>query len=175
MQSGFFRVRKDTCELPDGRVMPTYYVLEFPDWVNVVPLTSDGKVILLRQHRHGVEEDCLEIPGGSSHPGGKEDPRLAAERELLEETGYCAKEWISCGYHFPNPALQTNRMHTYIALGCEKVSEPNLDPFEDLYTEIVDFPKFIERYHDGEFSHSLIAASIGRSLKYFKERGFKIF
>jgi 8-oxo-dGTP pyrophosphatase MutT (NUDIX family) len=173
LKSGFFRVRVDKCELPDGRVMPRYYVLEFPDWVNVVPFTNDGKIILLEQHRHGAGNDFLEIPGGSTHPGQNEDPRLAGERELLEETGYRAKEWIHCGHHFPNPALQNNRMHTYVALGCEKVAERRLDPYEDMQTVIMDWEEALRRYQDGEFAHSLIAASIGLSLKVLKARGFR--
>src|ERR1700679_1313608 len=101
-QSGIFRLRSDECELPDGRVMPRYYVFEFPDWVNVVPVTPNGQMILLKQHRHGAERDFLEIPGGSTHPGQNEDPREAAARELLEETGYQSQNWIACGSHYPN-------------------------------------------------------------------------
>lgn len=174
-QSGFFKLRVDECEMPDGRVMPRYYVMEFPDWVNVVPLTSDGRIILIKQHRHGAEQDFLEIPGGSTHPGAKEEPRLAGERELREETGYQAKEWIYCGYHFPNPALQNNRMHTFVAMGCEKVGLPELDPYEDLEVVEMKVEEALQIWWDGGFKHSLIAASIGASLKVLREKGFKVF
>lgn len=171
LQTGFFRLRSDECELPDGRVMPRYYVFEFPDWVNVVAITADGNMVLVRQHRHGAEEDFLEIPGGSTHPGGKEDPRLAGERELLEETGYSAKEWIYCGFQYPNPALQTNRLHTYIALDCAKTAEPELDPFEDLQTELMEVGQVFELLRKGEIKHSLIASSLGLAMRALQERG----
>ncbi|MGZ3723727.1 MAG: NUDIX hydrolase [Bdellovibrionales bacterium] len=174
LQAGFFKVRADRCELPDGRVMPKYYVFEYPDWVNVVPVTSDGKVVLVRQHRHGAELDFLEIPGGSTHAGATEDPRLAAERELLEETGYAAAEWAHCGSHFPNPAVQGNLLHTYVAFGCKKVSEISLDPFEDLSVELMDLQDVIKLWTDGGFNHSLIAASLVFALKALREKGFKV-
>jgi ADP-ribose pyrophosphatase len=174
LKAGFFRMRMDECELPDGRVMPRYYVMEFPDWVNVVPLTSDGQIILIKQYRHGAEQEFLEIPGGSTHPGANEDPKLAGERELLEETGYKPTEMIYCGHHFPNPALQGNRMHTYLALGCVKVAEPDLDPYEDLEVVMMSLEEALEIWRNGGFKHSLIANSIGLSLKFLKEKGFKV-
>jgi 8-oxo-dGTP pyrophosphatase MutT (NUDIX family) len=170
-KAGFFRLRTDECRLPDGRVMPRYYVIEMADWVNVVPVTADGQVLLLKQYRHGAGMDFLEIPGGSTHPGANEDPRVAAERELLEETGYQAAEWVSCGFHFPNPALQNNRMHTYLALGCVKVAEPSLDPFEDLENFTMDVKEMVKIWRDGAFAHSLISASIGLSIRELEKRG----
>jgi len=173
LKAAFFRLRSDKCELPDGRVMPRYYVMEFPDWVNVVPVTSDGRMILVRQHRHATESDYLEIPGGSTH-GPSEDPRAAGERELLEETGYRGTEWISCGYHNPNPALQNNRMHTFLALGCEKVAEPSLDPFEDLVVVHMPVEEALREWWSGGFKHSLIAASIALALPELRKRGFRL-
>lgn len=172
MQAGIFRLRTDECRLPDGRVMPNYYVFEFPDWVNVVPITADGQMILVRQHRHAAEQDFLEIPGGSTHSGVSEDPQRAAERELLEETGYESKQWIHCGTHYPNPALQNNRMHTYLAVDCKKVAELSLDPFEDLTVELMPIPEALKLWQDGGFKHSLISASIGMSLKALAERNY---
>jgi ADP-ribose pyrophosphatase len=174
LKAGFFKLRADECQLPDGRIMPRYYVFEFPEWVNVVPITPDGKMILVRQYRHGAEAEFLEIPGGSTHPGANEDPRLAGERELLEETGFAAQEWIYCGHHHPNPSLQSNRMHTFVALGCTKVAEPSLDPFEDLHVEIMDVGQALKIWAEGGFSHSLIAASIGKALKTLREKGYPL-
>jgi ADP-ribose pyrophosphatase len=172
--TGLFRMRVDRCELPDGRVMPRYYVMEFPDWVNVLPIRKDGQVVLVNQYRHAAAREFLEIPGGSTHPGNTEDPRLAGERELLEETGYTAKDWLLCGSHFPNPAMQNNRLHTYIAFDCEKTSEQQLDPYEDLQVLTMDLTEVVQRWRKGEFSHSLIAASIGMALEPLRARGFKI-
>jgi ADP-ribose pyrophosphatase len=169
-QSGFFRLRVDECELPDQRVMPRYYVMEFPDWVNVVPVTDDGQMILIDQYRHGAGLDFLEIPGGSSHSGG-EDPLVAGQRELLEETGYEAREWVHCGFHYPNPALQDNKMHTFLALGCRKTREPELDPFECLTVRSVSLQEAVELFNDGAFKHSLMSASMALGLRKLRERG----
>lgn len=173
-QTGYFRLRVDECKLPDGRIMPRYHVIEFPDWVNVVPITRDGQMILVRQHRHAVEADFLEIPGGSTDPHHKEDPRAGGERELLEETGYRSTEWVSCGFHYPNPALQSNRLHVFAAFDCEYVQAPHLDPFEDLTVELHPVADVLRRWHAGEFQHALIAASIARALPVLAARGYKL-
>lgn len=170
-QAGFFKLRVDECEMPDGRVMPRYYVLEFPDWVNIVALTREQQVILVRQYRHGAAQEFVEIPGGSTHPGVGEEPQLAGERELLEETGYKAGEWIGCGFHYPNPALQANRMHTFLALDCVKVSAPSLDPFEDLSVLTMSLPEAVKFWRGGGFKHSLIASSFALALPHLQERG----
>lgn len=170
LKLGFFRLRSDRCELPDGRVMPNYYVIEFADWVNVLPITTDGQVLAIRQYRHGSDRVHLEIPGGSTHLKSAEDPQVAAQRELREETGYESSEWIHCGTHFPNPALQSNRLHTYLALGCHKVGEPELDPFEDLSVELFPLEQLQPRWEKGEFDHSLIHASVGMALAKLRTR-----
>lgn len=160
-QTGFFRLRSDRCELPDGRVMPRYYVMEFPDWVNVVPVTDDGQMILIEQYRHASGQVHLEIPGGSTHPGPQaEDPAEAAKRELLEETGYVPRDLQKVASHFPNPAMQSNRMHTFVAFGCQKTAEPSLDPFEDLRTVLVPIEEAVEKALAGAIDHSIVAASI---------------
>lgn len=159
-KSSFFRFRRDECELPDKRVMPNYYVMEFPDWVNVVPVTDDGRIVLVEQYRHALGKNVLEIPGGSTHPGQGEDPKKAALRELAEETGYVPEDMRLIGVHAPNPALQTNRMHTYIAFGCKKVAEPDPDPFEDLRTVLLPVNEVIGKVFSGEINHSIVIASL---------------
>jgi 8-oxo-dGTP pyrophosphatase MutT (NUDIX family) len=144
--------------------------MEFPDWVNVVPVTADGQMVMIEQYRHAGEATCLEIPGGSTH-GKEEDPRVAGERELLEETGFAGADWIYCGFHYPNPALNNNKMHTYLALGCRKVAEPSLDPFEDLSVKLMPVKEVLERWGNGEIKHSLISCSIALSVKFLKEQG----
>ena len=84
-------VRRDCVELPDGRQNPEFYVLEYPDWVNVIAITEDGKFVMERQYRHGLGKTCFEIPAGVIEEG--EDPLDAAKRELMEETGYGEGTW----------------------------------------------------------------------------------
>lgn len=167
-RTGFFKLRVEECELPDRRVMPRYYVMDFPDWVNVVPVTEDGQLVLVEQYRHGAGEVFLEIPGGSSH-GPTEDPMLAGQRELLEETGYQSGRWIYCGFHYPNPAMQSNKMHTYLALNCVKVAEPSLDPYEDLHVKLLPLGEGVDLLKRGEFKHSLIANSLAMALRFLPE------
>ncbi len=168
--AGWFRLRVDECELPDKRVMPKYYVMEFNDWVNVIAVTKDKQIILVEQYRHAAGEMFLELPGGTLD-SRTEDPGAAGARELLEETGYRPAEMIDCGPHYPNPALQSNRMHTFLALDCEKVAEPDLDPFEDLQVRTMPLTEAHRKWEDGEFLHSIISASFSRTLKRLRERG----
>lgn len=159
-KTSFFKFRMDSCELPDGRVMPHYYVMEFPDWANVVPVTDDGRIVLVEQYRHARGEVCLEIPGGSTDPHTKEDPKKAAMRELLEETGYVPDDVRLVGVHSPNPAMQNNKMHTYIAFGCKKMQEPDLDPFEDIRVVTASVPEVIEMIFNGKIDHTIVVASL---------------
>lgn len=169
-KAGFFRLRMDQCELPDGRICPRYYVMEFANWVNVVPVTTDGQMILVRQYRQAAGELFLEIPGGSAD-SLTEPPEVAGQRELMEETGYTSQEWVSLGFHYPNPALQNNKMHTYLALGCLKTASQKLDPYEDLEVVTLPIAQVADLLSRGEIKHSLMAASIGLALKPLRERG----
>ena len=168
-KAGFFRLRKDRCEMPDGRIMPRYYVMEFPDWVNVFPVTEEGEVLLVKQYRHASGQIHLELPGGSSEPGSSESVEEAALRELVEETGYSSQELIRVGTHYPNPAMQNNRMHSFIALNCKKTQEPQFDPYEELEL----YPRSIEqvRTHlaQGDIDHTIMVASIQQALNYLDQ------
>jgi ADP-ribose pyrophosphatase len=84
-------IRKDKCEMPDGTVIPSFYVQEYPEWVNALGLTTDGKVVMVKQYRHGLEEISIELPGGVAEDG--ETMEEAVKREFKEETGYEFKEW----------------------------------------------------------------------------------
>lgn len=160
LQAGLFRLRVDRCELPDGRVMPGYYVMEFPDWVNIVPVTHDGKIVMVEQYRHASGRVHLEIPGGSLDPRLTEDTKRGALRELAEETGYVPDDIRLVGKHFPNPAMQNNAMWTYIGFGCKKVSEPDPDPFEDIRVVELPVSEVYERVRSGQIDHSIVVASL---------------
>lgn len=153
-------MRADKCELPDGRVMPRYYTFDFPDWVQAIAVTKSGEMVMMTQYRHSAAEVFLEIPGGSLDPRKSETPLEAAQRELLEETGYLSTRWQSLGVHYPNPALMSNRLHTFLALGCEKVAEPRLDPYEDLTVQLMSVEDVYRSVREGKILHSLILASL---------------
>ncbi|MEH6307389.1 NUDIX hydrolase [Olivibacter sp. CPCC 100613] len=123
-------LRKDSCEMPNGHIVPEYYVLEYPNWVNVVAFTETNEIILVRQYRHGAGKEFLEIPGGVIDDG--EDALSAAKREMLEETGYIFTTMEKLVDLYPNPATSTNITTTYLAKGGVKVKEQSLDDQEEI-------------------------------------------
>ena len=152
-----FKVREDLCEhSSDGR-QHTFFVIEAPDWVNVIGLTEEKEVVLIEQYRQGTEEIVLEIPGGMIDAG--EEPATAARRELLEETGFSAREVIYLGKTHPNPAIQNNTMFHFLALGCEKTHDTALDEHESVVTKLVSLDEVKNLILDGKFTHSLAVAA----------------
>jgi len=158
---------KEKCEMPDGRVMPGYFILRFPDWVNIVPVTKDGQLVLIKQYRHATREIHWEVPGGAVHRG--EDPFVAAGRELEEETGYSSSKIVKVAATYPNPALQDNLVHTYLALDCEKTGPQNLDPYEEIEVQTVALDDIKQWLQDGKFTHNICVASLYQSLAYLEK------
>ncbi len=131
----WFKVRKERCETPLGKIVDPYYVYEFPEWVSAVPVTAEGKIILIRQYRHALGEICIEIPGGVVDASDK-SMEEAAKRELKEETGYVFTSFESMGVISANPSTNTNLMHMFLAKGGTKVSDQQLDPNEEIDVEL---------------------------------------
>jgi len=165
----YFRFRRDTCALPDERVMPAYYVWELVDWVNVVPLTDDGHIILVKQYRHAAQRRFYEFPGGTTEPDSEERPEDAARRELREETGYEPGDLGYLGHHYPNPGIQNNKMHVYLATGCLYAGVPKLDTYEDIEVESVPVQEFVQAVEQGRPMHSLMMASLMLALPAIKK------
>lgn len=153
-----FRYRQLVRESTTQEMRGDFDVLDFLDWVNIVALTTDNKLLLVKQYRQGVDDITLEIPGGAVHMG--EDPKLAAIRELREETGFEAKTIESLGVLQPNPAIQSNRCHIYLARDCVKVGEPELDPLEELEVEQRSISHVNEMIKNGEIQHSLVLSAL---------------
>jgi ADP-ribose pyrophosphatase len=152
-----FRLRQDTRVSPRTGKKHDFFVLDTGDWINVVPVTADNKIILIRQFRHGIEEVTLEIPGGMVD--ADEAPITSAWRELLEETGYEAEEMIHIGTVMPNPAILNNRCHTFLARNVSYVAEPELDGSEDIQVVVVDGELVAELITSGQISHALVIAA----------------
>ncbi len=132
----WFTVRKDRCETPSGTIVDPYYVYEFPTWVTAVPVTEDGKIIMVRQYRHALGEVCIEIPGGCMDDTDG-SPEVAIRRELLEETGYEFSRFEYLGKISANPSTNNNLMHMFLARGGKKISEQSLDPNEEIQVELM--------------------------------------
>ena len=125
-----FRSRYDWIENPRNQKMIQALILEAPDWVNVVALTPEEKIVAVRQFRFGIRRQSLEIPAGLIDPG--EPPLEAARRELAEETGYTTGEWKSLGWSYANPAFLDNRAHHFLATNVRRTRAPQFDAGEDI-------------------------------------------
>lgn len=164
-----FRLRRDHSRSPETGKAHHFYVLEAPNWVNVIPVTPEGKVVLIRQYRHGTGEVSLEIPGGMVDAGDG-DPAVAAERELLEETGFRAAAMIPIGHVTPNPAILDNYCYTFLAQDARPVAQPQFDGAEYIElaaTDLADIPALIS---SGQITHALVIAAFYHYERY-QERG----
>ena len=130
LQTRVFEVLGRTFRHPVRRTEREFVVIEAPDWVNVVALTADQQLVLVRQFRYGIGEFSLEVPGGIVEPG--EDPVVAGLRELREETGFAGASARLLGSVRPNPAIQANRCHIVLVEGAVKTHELEWDADEEI-------------------------------------------
>lgn len=114
-----------------GKIIDPYYVYEFPTWVAAVPVTEDGRIVMVRQYRHALGEVCIEIPGGCVDDTDN-SPQEAIARELLEETGYSFSSYEYLGKISANPSSNNNLLHMFLARGGKKVTEQKLDANEEI-------------------------------------------
>lgn len=152
-----FRVRQDRMRSLRSGIEHDFFVIEAPDWVNVVPVTATGQVVCIRQYRPGTDAVTLEVPGGMVDPG--EAPQQAARRELREETGYDAEAWADLGAVAPNPALQDNRCHTVLARGAYRDGPQRLDGAEEIDVVLVDRADLPRLVAEGQITHALVVVA----------------
>ena len=153
-------VRRDQVELPDGRVNPEFYVLEYPDWVNVIAITEDGKFVMERQYRHGLGRTCYEIAAGVIEEG--ETPLQAAQRELMEETGYEGGTWEETLSLSGNSSTTNNISHCFVARGVRRTGGQHLDSTEDLEVVLLDKSQVWDLLIHDQIKQALMAAPLWR-------------
>ena len=139
-----------------GKELP-FFLLNCQDWVNIIAITKENNLVMVKQHRFGTSKTELEIPGGIIEED--EEPMEAAKRELLEETGYEGNKFTYLGHVDPNPAFQTNKCHVTLIENCVLVSKQKLDPGEDIAVETVSQRNIQELIRDGTIRHSLVIAA----------------
>lgn len=166
-----FKVREDRSNNPETDQTAAFYVIENPDWVNIIALTRDDKAVLIEQYRHGTQEITLEIPGGMIDPG--EEAGSCAKRELLEETGFSSTELVYLGKSRPNPAIQTNWIYHFLAKDCVKISNTSFDEHESIKTKLVDLATIDDLIESELITHSLVLAGFYRFEKYLKRESEK--
>lgn len=158
-------VRKDVCEKPDGKIVDPYYVFEFSEWVTALPITEEGKVILVKQYRQALGEVCIEIPGGcvDDTDATFED---AIRRELLEETGYSFETVHYLGRISANPSTNSNLMHMFIAKGGKKIQEQQLDHNEEIEVFEVTMDELLQLVDERRIVQSMHLTTIFYALRY---------
>jgi ADP-ribose pyrophosphatase len=137
-QPPWLTVRKDTVRMPGGHIIPDYFVLEYPDWINVLGVTASGEFLLISQYRYAFGQANYELCAGVIDESDT-SPMDGAKRELLEETGYGGGDWREWLIMSPNPATSTNRVHCFLATGLEKLSEPTPEASEDISVHLFSY------------------------------------
>lgn len=158
--------RRDKLQLPSGVVNDEYYVLEYPEWVNTIAVTSDCRMLLVRQYRHAIGRTSFELCAGVCEQG--ERPEEAARRELLEETGYAGGRWREVMRISANASTNNNLTHCFVAEGVVKVSGQRLDATEDLEVYLRRPVEVFGMLRQGEFVQATMVAPLWR---YFAESG----
>ena len=155
----WLEIGEEDVELPDGRVIENFNWIATRDFAIVVPLTDDGHTILVRSYKHGVRAVALSFPAGYLEPG--EDPLAAARRELREETGYEAPEWIPLGSFVVDGNYGSGAMHAFLATGARKVTEPDSGDLEEMALERVTWDEAVAALRQGEVKQLASAAALG--------------
>ena len=164
IQRPWLTARVDKVQLPNGVINPEHYVLEYPDWVNIIAVTRDGEFVMVRQYRHAMDTVMIELCAGMCEEG--ETPEQSARRELLEETGYAGGEWAEIMTIGQNPSICDNITHCFLAQGVERVAGQSLDESEDIEVLLMTRDEVLKMLTDNQMLQALMAAPLWR---YFAE------
>ncbi len=153
-----FSLQKNRSRSPRTGKTHDFFVLDSTEWVNIIPVTPNEEVVLIHQYRHGTNDITLEIPGGMVD---QEDasPLHAARREMQEETGYDSDDIIPLGAIHPNPAIQANRCHSFLARNVERICEPHFDTTEETEVTLVPVSELPEIVRQGRITHALVVVA----------------
>jgi ADP-ribose pyrophosphatase len=152
LNTGLFSITTNHCRSPRTGQEHDFYVIDFPNWVQIIPITSDDQIVMVRQYRHGCGRIFLELPGGLIDENDL-NPDQTAKRELLEETGYRAENLMLLTRIYPQPAILSNMGLTYVAREVKKAAEPHFDATEDIEVCLVKLQKIPEMIRSGEINH----------------------
>ncbi len=155
-----FDVRLDKVEHPESGAQMERLVLASTDWVNMVALTRQGQCVMVEQHRFGIRDLTLETPGGMVDPG--EDSQTAAQRELLEETGYGGGRWRYLGAVQPNPAIHDHLCHHWLAEDVELIAAQDLGGGEAIAVHCMPPTEVVAAARRGEIAHALALSALAR-------------
>jgi ADP-ribose diphosphatase len=167
-QPPWLTVEQHEVELPDGRIIPDWPWVITPDYINVLPVTEDGRFLVFRQVKYGLDGVSLAVVGGYITHG--EDPLSAAKRELAEETGYQATEWYDLGTYRVDPNRGIALGHLYLALGAYLSTDPVQDDLEE--QELLSFTRTeIDRaVSEGKFQVLAWAATVVMGLNFYDQK-----
>ncbi|MEI6089140.1 MAG: NUDIX hydrolase [bacterium] len=150
-----FQAQKVQRKNPVTNKIGVFTVLNSKDWANIIPITPEGKIVMVEQYRHGTDEITLELPGGLIEIG--ENPHKAAMRECKEETGFVSdKEPILLGVSRPNPAFLNNKCYSYLWENCVKVCGQNLDTHEVIKIHEFSQDEVKHKIESGIINHCVI-------------------
>lgn len=165
VKDNWISLRADTCMMPSGKIVTPYYVLEYPTWVNVVAITKQKEVVLVKQYRHGCQRTLLELPSGRMEDTD-ESPIEVIKRELLEETGYTGTEFIHTCTISANPANHNNLTYCFLALDVELTKETQLDDTEQIQVILKPLNEVINYLKENAFLQALHVSSLFHALMY---------
>jgi len=162
----WYRIEEQRIELPDGRVIDGFPRMDLRDYAIVVALTPTGEVLTHRMYKHGVGRVTLDLVAGLVEDG--EEPLLAAQRELREETGYESVDWSALGSYVVNSNYGCGRMHAFVARDARRVTQPNSGDLEEMELVLRPFTVAVEDLRAGRFELLSAAAALALALVHLK-------
>lgn len=162
----WMNLRVERVQLPSGAVVPEWFVMDFPAWINVIAITRDGHFVMEDQYRHALGQTHFELVAGVVDPG--ETPLEAARRELSEETGYGGGHWQLFMTVSPNPTNHTNLCYTFLARDVEPLAAQHQEVTEDIHVDIFTRDEVRQILSEGKIIQALHAAPLW---KFFATEG----